>query len=667
MQRFESVATAAPEESGHAIPGLAPRAGARMPTPAALPLVPPWRAPPDVDTTHPVLPQKDSVPGQLARAGWLSSQRLTHAWTRSLPNAPGIPFAAGVAAREQPSIDWLLETANAAVTVLANLLATLPRGRAATWQAPLQAIRTNLGAALAAYAGPLANPHAPDTAQRIEQVRSALLGVLASQHALVADLAPHLGSLAADGALAAPAAQACPDDLFAEQRVAGPNPLLLRGIDTLPAKFPLTHAQYRQVMGDHDDLVAAGAERRLYLLDYVDNSLLATAGPVAKPLAGVGYAYAPIALFAVPRDGASLVPVAIQCDQDPVAHPIFLRADPANTSASAYWAWQMAKTVVQSADACHHEMFAHLARTHFVSEALCMAMHRNLAATHPLHLLLAPHFEGTAFINERIARFQLCPGGVDDLLFAAPVRTAAQMVLKDRLAFDFRASMLPADLARRGVDDTAALSDYPYRDDALLLWRAIERWVDDYVQAYYLTDQDVAGDHELSAWRDDLANNGKIRGMPALTTRDALIDTLTMVIFTASVQHAAVSAPQPSFATCAPSQAGWLAAPAPGAGTDATQARWRAMLPSPLTTLARSAFAQLTGSVRYRRLGQYLSADFPHRPLLTDPRIVGAGGPLDRFRSALARIETTIAARNLMRRRPYPFLLPSRIAPSTHI
>jgi arachidonate 15-lipoxygenase len=503
-------------------------------------------------------------------------------------------------------------------------------------------------------------------------VRAALLGVLASLHTLAADLAPRLSGLPSnrdhdDPAPGAPTAHTCPDDVFAEQRVAGPNPLLIQGIDALPAKFPLTNAQFRQVMGASDDLDAAGAEHRLYLLDYVDNSLLATAGPVAKPLAGVGYAYAPIALFAVPRDGASLVPVAIQCDQDPTVHPIFLRADPASTSASAYWAWQMAKTVVQSADACHHEMFAHLARTHFVSEAFGMATQRNLAASHPLHLLLAPHFEGTAFINQRIARFLLCPGGVDDLLFAAPVRTAAQMVLKDRLAFDFRASMLPADLARRRVDDPAALSDYPYRDDALLLWRALAQWVDDYVRAYYLSDQDVTADQELGAWRDDLVNNGKIRGLPALTTRAALVDTLTMVIFTASAQHAAVSAPQPAFASCAPTQAGWLAAPAPGADTEATQARWRAMLPSPLTTLARAALAQWTGSVRYRRLGQYLSAGFPHRPLLTDPRVVGAGGPLERFRIALARIETTIAARNLMRRRPYPFLLPSRIAPSTHI
>ena len=35
------------------------------------------------------------------------------------------------------------------------------------------------------------------------------------------------------------------------------------------------------------------------------------------------YVYCPMALFAVPPGGASLVPVAIQCGQDPALNPIF--------------------------------------------------------------------------------------------------------------------------------------------------------------------------------------------------------------------------------------------------------------------------------------------------------------------------------------------------------
>ncbi|WP_323120190.1 lipoxygenase family protein [Burkholderia alba] len=631
----------------------------------------------------PVLPHRDSVPGQLARARHVSSQKLGYTWTRSFPNTLGVPFAAALSPQDMPTADWLLDATQALAATLVNVLGALPGSGGAAWQPPLQAIRANIAAARSSYAGLQADPLAPAAALQIEHLQTTLLGVLASIDALAAGLVPRLDSLfpiesgtrsaANDSALFAtiPLPELAyafhRDDVFAQLRVGGQNPLLIRGVTTLPAKFPLTNAQYQQVMGPGDDLGAAGSEHRLYLLDYVDNGLLATTGPVVKPLTGVGYAYAPIALFAVPRHGTALVPVAIQCDQEPSLHPIFLRADPANTSASAYWAWQMAKTVVQSADACHHEMFAHLSRTHFVSEAFCMATHRNLGATHPLHALLMPHFEGTLFINEGIARIALSPAGFVDTLFAAPVRSAAQMVLKDRLAFDFYENMLPADLASRGVDDPAVLPDYPYRDDALLIWRALEQWAGDYVQTYYLSDADVTNDYELGAWTQDIMLNGKIKGFRPITSRAQLIDVLTMVIFTASAQHAAVSGSQPALAAYAPAASALLAAPAPTGTAGMTQSHWNAMLPPMRAAVERLALAQLPGGIRHRRLGQYQSNRFPYRTLLTDPRIAGSGGPLARFQAALRNIETTIAARNLARARPYPFLLPSRIAPSTHI
>lgn len=53
-------------------------------------------------------------------------------------------------------------------------------------------------------------------------------------------------------------------------------------------------------------------------------------------------------------------------------------------------------------------MFVHLAQTHLVSEAFCLATQRTLAPSHPLHVLLAPHFEGTLFINEG-RRGSCCP------------------------------------------------------------------------------------------------------------------------------------------------------------------------------------------------------------------------------------------------------------------
>ncbi|CAN0462749.1 unnamed protein product, partial [Laminaria digitata] len=46
-----------------------------------------------------------------------------------------------------------------------------------------------------------------------------------------------------------------------------------------------------------------------------------------------------------------------------------------------------------------HEVISHLGNTHLVLEGPLVAMHRQLAKEHPIHVLLEPHMEGTAFIN----------------------------------------------------------------------------------------------------------------------------------------------------------------------------------------------------------------------------------------------------------------------------
>ncbi len=97
------------------------------------------------------------------------------------------------------------------------------------------------------------------------------------------------------------------DEAFAYWRVAGPNPLLIRRVDALPANFPLGEEQFRRVMGADDSLLEAAASRRLYLLDYAELGKLAPSGAVDKLLTGTGFAYAPIALFALGRGSGEAI------------------------------------------------------------------------------------------------------------------------------------------------------------------------------------------------------------------------------------------------------------------------------------------------------------------------------------------------------------------------
>ncbi|WP_279610462.1 lipoxygenase family protein, partial [Burkholderia gladioli] len=94
--------------------------------------------------------------------------------------------------------------------------------------------------------------------------------------------------------------------------------------------------------------------------------------------------------------------------------------------------------------------------------------------------------------------------------------------------------------------------DYPYRDDGMLIWNAIRRWVGAYVGVYYLSDSAVINDYELAAWTKDVAGSGRVKGFVTIQSRQQLIDVLTLVIFNASAQHAAVNFSQPDYCLYAP-------------------------------------------------------------------------------------------------------------------
>ena len=124
--------------------------------------------------------------------------------------------------------------------------------------------------------------------------------------------------------------------------------------------------------------------------------------------------------------------------------------------------------------------------------------------------------------------------------------------------------------------------------------------------------------------------------------------------------------PQRTLMTYAPAVTGaaWGAPPRQESGP--TERDWLKLLPAlDLAQLQLNTLYAL-GSVHYRRLGDYLDSDFPYLRWLQDPRVIGTGGPLDRFRQALEEVEDTIRGRNQIRI-PYEFLLPSRIPPSINI
>jgi len=448
------------------------------------------------------------------------------------------------------------------------------------------------------------------------------------------------------------------DHEFARLRVAGPNPMLLKRIHQIPAKFPLSAEAYAAVVNG-DTLAAALADGRLYVADYHALDVLVPGSTDGQ----AKYVACPIALFAVPPHGASLVPVAIQCGQDPNENPMFTPGPRADRQ----WGWEIAKLVVQVADGNWHELYAHLAHTHLVIEAVAVATRRHLAEVHPLWALLVPHFEGTMFINYEAATSLITAGGPIDRIFGGTIASSQQMAAQGRLSFDFTQRMPPNDFKARGVDDAGLLPDYPYRDDALLVWQAIHEWVQGYVGIYYADDAAVTADTELAAWVASIGGEGQVKGFGPVQTRHQLVDACAMILFTASAQHAAVNFPQAAIMEFAPAVTGALWQDVPLEREGHSRQDWLSAMPPSPQALKQLEVLYLLGSLHYRPLGTYLSRDFPYPAWFTDPRVTASEGPLPRFQAALLKVEERIVERNAQRRVAYPFLLPSAVPTSINI
>jgi arachidonate 15-lipoxygenase len=653
-------------------------------SPASSPTVP-------MPSADPTLPQNDTPAEQTARAAQLAATQAVYTWTTDVPTLPGVPLATDVPKNDEPTIAWFVILIGVALDIVRNALTVklggVDKGELDSPRAQYEAALTECDA-IEASAAKIAAEHGVHTGgnifeRMIGDVENAVAAAERDAHiALLKGYKDRLEELMkfedADGlgsktprsieayralfaTLPVPGISYMfqDDSEFARLRVQGPNCMLITAVgDALPANFPLSATQYAAVVNG-DTLATALADGRLFLLDYAPLAVIdpGTYGTEAK------YIWQPMALFAIPPGGSSLIPVAIQCGQDPADYPIFTPSP----VAEKLWGWEMAKLVVQVADGNYHELFAHLARTHLVIEAFAVATHRHLAEVHPVWALLVPHFEGTLFINDQAATSLIAANGPIDHIFAGTIASSQLAAVDARLAFDFFGKMPRADFAARGVGVNSALADYPYRDDALLVWDAIHEWARQYVDLYYAHDADVVADTELTAWATCLAGEAKIKGFGPVTTRAQLAEICAMVMFTASAQHAAVNFPQKDIMAFAPAitGAGWQAAP--NGQREHDKAGWLAMMPPMALALEQLNVLELLGSVHYRPLGDYRSNAFPYPLWFQDPRVTGAEGPLAWFQTALVGVEAEIVARNAQRMQPYPYLQPSLIPTSINI
>ncbi|XP_044489221.1 lipoxygenase 6, chloroplastic [Mangifera indica] len=366
------------------------------------------------------------------------------------------------------------------------------------------------------------------------------------------------------------------DNEFARQTLAGVNPVNIEILKELPILSKLDPAVYgppesaitKELIEEELNGMSvekAIEEKRLFILDYHDMLL-----PFIEKINSLPKrkAYASRTVFFYNKKSI-LKPIAIELSLPPTSSsPGNKRVYTHGHDATSYWIWKLAKAHVCSVDAGVHQLVNHWLRTHASMESYIIATHRHLSSMHPIYKLLHPHMRYTLEINALARQSLINGGGIIEASFgpgkyAMEVSSAAY---KNMWRFDLEA--LPADLIRRGLAEEdpsmpcgvkLVIEDYPYASDGLLVWSAIEEWVKSYVGHFYLEPNSITSDVELQAWWNEIKNRGHYDKRnepwwPTLNTKEDLSKIITIMIWVASGQHAAINFGQYPFGGYVPNR-----------------------------------------------------------------------------------------------------------------
>ncbi|XP_044518818.1 polyunsaturated fatty acid 5-lipoxygenase isoform X3 [Gracilinanus agilis] len=416
------------------------------------------------------------------------------------------------------------------------------------------------------------------------------------------------------------------DFMFGYQFLNGCNPVMIQRCTKIPEKLPVTTEMVECSLERQLTLEEEVQQGNIFIVDY---ELLDGIDANKTDPCTMQFLAAPICLLYKNLQN-KIVPIAIQINQIPGNdNPIFLPSD-------AKYDWLLAKIWVRSSDFHVHQTITHLLRTHLMSEVFGIAMFRQLPAVHPIFKLLVAHVRFTIAINTKAREQLICECGLFDKAMKA-----------------------------KGMESKEDIPYYFYRDDGLKVWEAIRSFTADIVEIYYESDEVVAEDPELQDFVNDVYVYGmrgkKASGFPkSIKTKEKLAEYLTVVIFTASAQHAAVNFGQYDWCSWIPNAPPTMRAPPPTEKGVVTIEQIVDTLPDRGRSCwhlgAVWALSQFQENELF--LGMYPEEHFIEKPV-KDAMV--------RFRKSLDGIVSGITERNKNKKLPYYYLSPDRIPNSVAI
>ncbi|KAK7884627.1 hypothetical protein WMY93_027750 [Mugilogobius chulae] len=312
-------------------------------------------------------------------------------------------------------------------------------------------------------------------------------------------------------------------------------------------------------------------------------------------------------------------------------------------------------TVIMEQQSVHHLM-----NTHLLEEVFTVATLRNLPTVHPIHKLLVPHFKDTIPMNIKARTFLF-----DKVLELCSVGSKGLKELMKRSFSELTYSdlCLPENITSRGLD---SVPNFYYRDDGLMLWAIIHSFAQAVIEHFYPSNADVQRDSELQDWISEIFTYGflgnKESSCPtSFSSVQDLVKFITMVIFTASGQHAALNNGQFDYQTYLPNASLLLVRAPP---TTKGQSTMQSVL---------DALPNVGDTGRFTSAAWILSAQYSdlvntfghlHDERFDDPILTQM---MKEFQAQLSNLEETITQRNKGLPVPYTYLLPSQVENSIAI
>ncbi|XWW99277.1 hypothetical protein V2A60_007286 [Cordyceps javanica] len=204
--------------------------------------------------------------------------------------------------------------------------------------------------------------------------------------------------------------------------------------------------------------------------------------------------------------------------------------------------WLLAKMMFNANDMFHAQML-HLVISHDVSESVHQAALHTLSDNHPVMVILERlMLQG---YSSRIVGEELCfnPGGHWDQLMAYDQFSCRKFVSDQwPVSGKFQAGYLETDLKSRGLlsdDGVSAFKSFPFWDDAKEIRDAYKAFFKSFVDSYYKSELDLAGDFELHNWFAEASEHAKTQDFPSKhsLSKGTLVDVLAHFGFILSVGH----------------------------------------------------------------------------------------------------------------------------------